>query len=132
MTNNNQNFKSKMNTEFGSETDVNEVKQQIQQAEAKKHQASSSFVNNNQINEQKKDSRPKELIDLAGKYAEAFDIKSIDIPDYLIEKLRPIEEITLKKNESFEEQETNKNEKTKYENNDARWDTERFLFFRRI
>ena len=49
MTNNNQNFKSKMNTEFGSETDVNEVKQQIQQAEAKKHQASSSFVNNNQI-----------------------------------------------------------------------------------
>ena len=49
MTNNNQNFKSKMNMEFASETDVNEVKQQIQQAEAKKHQASSSFVNNNQI-----------------------------------------------------------------------------------
>lgn len=70
-------------------------------------------INNNQINEQKKDSRPKELIDLAGKYAEAFDLKSIDIPDYLIEKLRPLEEITLKKNESFEEQETNKNEKTK-------------------
>ena len=49
MTNNNQNFKSKMNTEFGSETDVNEDRQQIQQAEAKKHQASSSFANNNQI-----------------------------------------------------------------------------------
>ena len=45
MTNNNQNFKQKMNTEFGSETDVNEVRQQIQQAEAKKHQASSSFTN---------------------------------------------------------------------------------------
>ena len=70
-------------------------------------------INNNQINEQKNDSRPKELIDLAGKYAEAFDIKSIDIPDYLIEKLRPLEEITLKKNESFEEQEINKTEKTK-------------------
>lgn len=70
-------------------------------------------INNNQINEQKKDSRPKELIELAGKYAEAFDLKSIDIPDYLIEKLRPLEEITLKKNESFEEQEINKTEKTK-------------------
>ena len=70
-------------------------------------------ISNNQINEQKKDSRPKELIDLAGKYTEAFDIKSIDIPEYLIEKIRPLEEITLKKNESFEEQETNKNEKTK-------------------
>ena len=32
-----------MNTEFGSETDVNHVKQQNQQAEARKHQASSSF-----------------------------------------------------------------------------------------
>lgn len=44
MKNNNQNFKQKMNTEFGSETDVNQVKQQIQQAEAKKQQASGSFA----------------------------------------------------------------------------------------
>ena len=51
MTNNNQNFKSKMNTEFGSETDVNEVKQQIQQAEAKKQQASGKFANNGFQNE---------------------------------------------------------------------------------
>lgn len=35
-----------MNTEFGSETDVNEVKQQIQKAEAKKHQASGSLAHN--------------------------------------------------------------------------------------
>ncbi len=35
-----------MNVEFGSDTDVNEVKQRIQQAEAKKHQASGKFANN--------------------------------------------------------------------------------------
>ena len=37
-------------------------------------------INNNQINEQKKDSRPKELIDLAGKYAE--DVKDMISVDY--------------------------------------------------
>ncbi len=31
-----------MNVEFGNETDVNEIRQQIQQAEAKKQQASGS------------------------------------------------------------------------------------------
>ena len=49
--NNNQNFKQKMNTEFGSETDVNQVKQQIQQAEAKKQQASGLFANNRYQND---------------------------------------------------------------------------------
>ncbi len=50
MANNNQNFNSKipnatpnaMNVEFGNETDVNQIKQQIQQAEANKIQASGS------------------------------------------------------------------------------------------
>ncbi|MEO4054380.1 gamma-type small acid-soluble spore protein [Solibacillus sp. CAU 1738] len=46
MPNNNQNFNQNMNTEFGSETDVNQVKQQIQQAEAKKQQASNSNTMN--------------------------------------------------------------------------------------
>ena len=41
-----QNFSSSMNAEFGSETDVNQVKQQIQQAEAKKQQASGSNFGN--------------------------------------------------------------------------------------
>ncbi|MCS5499561.1 gamma-type small acid-soluble spore protein [Lysinibacillus capsici] len=52
--NNNQNFNSKipnaapnamnsMNVEFGNETDVNQIRQQIQQAEAKKQQASGSM-----------------------------------------------------------------------------------------
>ncbi len=40
MANNNQNFNSKipnaMNVEFGNETDVNQIRQQIQQAEANK------------------------------------------------------------------------------------------------
>jgi len=44
MSNNNQNFNSKtpnaMNVEFGNETDVNQIRQQIQQAEANKKQAS--------------------------------------------------------------------------------------------
>ncbi|WP_235616419.1 gamma-type small acid-soluble spore protein [Lysinibacillus parviboronicapiens] len=35
-----------MNEEFGTETDVNQVKQQIQQAEAKKIQASGRNANN--------------------------------------------------------------------------------------
>ena len=35
-----------MNSEFGSETDVNQVKRQIQQAEAKKQQASGQFGKN--------------------------------------------------------------------------------------
>ena len=35
-----------MDVEFGSETDVNQVKQQLQQAEAKKQQASGSLANN--------------------------------------------------------------------------------------
>ena len=43
--NKNNNFKQKMNAEFGSDTDVNQVKQQVQQAEAKKQQASGSFKN---------------------------------------------------------------------------------------
>ena len=34
-----------MNAEFGSDTDINQVKQQIQQAEAKKQQASGIFGN---------------------------------------------------------------------------------------
>ncbi|MDM5248475.1 MULTISPECIES: gamma-type small acid-soluble spore protein [unclassified Lysinibacillus] len=50
MANNNQNFSSKipnatqnaMNVEFGNETDVNQIRQQIQQAEANKKQASGS------------------------------------------------------------------------------------------
>jgi len=52
MANNNQNFNSKtpnaMNVEFGNETDVNLIKQQIQQAEAKKKQASGSMNSMNQ------------------------------------------------------------------------------------
>ncbi|KPN95026.1 gamma-type small acid-soluble spore protein [Lysinibacillus sp. ZYM-1] len=52
MANNNQNFNSKtpnaMNVEFGNETDVNQIKQQIQQAEAKKKQASGSMNSMNQ------------------------------------------------------------------------------------
>ncbi|MGD2197362.1 gamma-type small acid-soluble spore protein [Lysinibacillus fusiformis] len=47
MANNNQNFNSKipnaMNVEFGNETDINQIKQQIQQAEANKKQASGSI-----------------------------------------------------------------------------------------
>lgn len=35
-----------MNEEFGSETDINQVRQQVQQAEAKKQQASGTFANN--------------------------------------------------------------------------------------
>lgn len=44
--NNNNNYKQKMNAEFGMETDVNQVRQQNQQAEAKKQQASGSFGKN--------------------------------------------------------------------------------------
>lgn len=62
MANNNQNFNSKtpnaMSQEFGNETDVNQIKQQIQQAEAKKMQASGStnsmsqeFGNETDVNE---------------------------------------------------------------------------------
>ncbi|MCL1696782.1 MULTISPECIES: gamma-type small acid-soluble spore protein [unclassified Lysinibacillus] len=47
MNNNNQNFNQKapnamnsLNAEFGNETDVNQIRQQIQQAEANKKQAS--------------------------------------------------------------------------------------------
>lgn len=40
------NFKKKMNAEFGRETDVSEVKQQNQQAEAKKQRASGLFSSN--------------------------------------------------------------------------------------
>jgi len=55
MANNNQNFNSKisnatsnsMNVEFGNETDVNQIKQQIQQAEANKKFASGRFANEN-------------------------------------------------------------------------------------
>jgi len=51
MANNNQNFNSKipnaMNVEFGNETDVNQIKQQIQQAEANKKMASGRFSNEN-------------------------------------------------------------------------------------
>ena len=46
MANNNQNFNSKIpnatNVEFGNETDVNQIRQQIQQAEANKKLASGS------------------------------------------------------------------------------------------
>ncbi|MBG9453231.1 spore protein [Lysinibacillus sphaericus] len=46
MANNNQNFNSKIpnatNAEFGNETDVNQIRQQIQQAEANKKLASGS------------------------------------------------------------------------------------------
>ncbi len=62
MKNNNQNFNPKtpnaMNQEFGNETDVNQIKQQIQQAEANKKQASGStnsmsqeFGNETDVNE---------------------------------------------------------------------------------
>lgn len=37
-----------MNTEFGKESDVNEIMQEVQQAEAKKQQASGPFANNRQ------------------------------------------------------------------------------------
>lgn len=54
MNNNNQNFNKKtpnamnsMNQEFGNETDVNQIKQQIQQAEANKKQASGQYGNEN-------------------------------------------------------------------------------------
>jgi len=51
MANNNQNFNSKnqnaMSQEFGNETDVNQIKQQIQQAEANKKFASGRFSNEN-------------------------------------------------------------------------------------
>ncbi|MEY9978531.1 gamma type small acid-soluble spore protein [Lysinibacillus sp. RC79] len=54
MNNNNQNFNQKnpnamnsMNEEFGNETDVNQIRQQIQQAEANKKQASGQFANKN-------------------------------------------------------------------------------------
>lgn len=58
MNNNNQNFNKKtpnaipnatnsMNEEFGNETDINQIKQQIQQAEANKKQASGRFANDN-------------------------------------------------------------------------------------
>ena len=40
-----------MNAEFGMETDVNQVKQQNQQAEAKKQQASGSFIKNRYQND---------------------------------------------------------------------------------
>jgi len=53
--NNNQNFNKKnpnamnsMNQEFGNETDFNEIKQQIQQAEANKKQASGAMNSMNQ------------------------------------------------------------------------------------
>ncbi|KOP78502.1 spore protein [Lysinibacillus sp. FJAT-14745] len=56
MNNNNQNFNQKtpnamnsMNQEFGNETDVNQIKQQIQQAEANKKQASGTM---NSMNEE--------------------------------------------------------------------------------
>jgi len=56
MANNNQNFNSKtpnaMNVEFGNETDVNQIKQQIQQAEAKKKQASGSMNSMNSMNQE--------------------------------------------------------------------------------
>ncbi|MDD1505327.1 gamma-type small acid-soluble spore protein [Lysinibacillus sp. CNPSo 3705] len=42
MNKNNQNFNS-MNQEFGNETDVNQIRQQIQQAEANKKQASGTM-----------------------------------------------------------------------------------------
>lgn len=59
--NNNQNFNSKipnaapnamnsMNVEFGNETDVNQIRQQIQQAEANKKFASGKFANENNSN----------------------------------------------------------------------------------
>jgi len=48
MNNNNQNFNS-MNEEFGNETDVQQIRQQIQQAEANKKQASGSI---NSMNEE--------------------------------------------------------------------------------
>ncbi|WPK11288.1 gamma-type small acid-soluble spore protein [Lysinibacillus louembei] len=52
--NNNQNFNPKtpnpMNEEFGAETDVNEVKQQVQKAETNKQQASGKFANNRNQN----------------------------------------------------------------------------------
>ncbi|WP_336637923.1 gamma-type small acid-soluble spore protein [Lysinibacillus fusiformis] len=62
MANNNENFNSNtpnaMSQEFGNETDVNQIKQQIQQAEAKKMQASGStnsmsqeFGNETDVNE---------------------------------------------------------------------------------
>ena len=58
MNNNNQNFnqkvpnvnpnaKNSMNEEFGNETDVNQIRKEIQQAEANKKQASGRFANNN-------------------------------------------------------------------------------------
>ncbi|MCT6922876.1 MAG: gamma-type small acid-soluble spore protein [Metasolibacillus sp.] len=52
--NNNQNFNQNtpnpMNEEFGTETDVNEVKQQVQKAETNKQQASGKFANNRNQN----------------------------------------------------------------------------------
>lgn len=51
MNNNNQNFNTpnSMNEEFGNETDVNQIRQQIQQAEANKKQASGAM---NSMNEE--------------------------------------------------------------------------------
>lgn len=46
MNKNNPNFNS-MNQEFGNETDVNQIRQQIQQAEANKKLASGRFENKN-------------------------------------------------------------------------------------
>ncbi|KYG92061.1 gamma-type small acid-soluble spore protein [Metasolibacillus sp. FSL H7-0170] len=52
--NNNQNFNQKvpnpMNEEFGTETDVNEVKKQIQKAESNKQYASGKYANNRNQN----------------------------------------------------------------------------------
>ncbi|MFL0582448.1 gamma-type small acid-soluble spore protein, partial [Solibacillus silvestris] len=41
----NKNINNKNNAEFGMETDVNQVMQQNQKAEAKKQQASGAFAN---------------------------------------------------------------------------------------
>lgn len=51
--NNNLKPKQKMNAEFGMETDVSQVKQQNQQAEAKKQQTSGLFAKNRNQNNNK-------------------------------------------------------------------------------
>ena len=95
-------FEKRRNLMKQLEPNHNEIIELNKAIEKLKIQLYGKNINNNQKNNN--DKKSKELIDLASKYHEVFEIKPIEIPENLTEKFKPLEELQKKKIiESFEQ-----------------------------
>ena len=104
-------FEKRRNLMKQLEPNHNEIIELNKAIEKLKIQLYGKNINNNQKNNN--DKKSKELIDLASKYHEVFEIKPIEIPENLTEKFKPLEELQKKKIIESVEQNDKKTKKRK-------------------